>query len=172
MDLKAKAGAVLVGAALAIGGLSISAHADTNVQASNGCDHCETTTGESTSNNSQASFTGQNAVVGANVQEGDNSSEVSQESKASSGDGVDGQVIGAADSGDGDVNIVAANDCDHCKTTTGDANASNSSISFVGLNALVGVNVQDGDNSAELDQVSWSNTGDGVTGQVIGLVTA
>ena len=170
MQLKAKAGAVLVGAALAIGGLSVTAHADSNVQASNSCDHCETTTGESNSSNSQATFVGQNAGACANVQEGDNSAEVSQDSKAQSGDGVDGQVIGSA--GSGDTNIVAANSCDHCKVTTGDANASNSGITFVGLNSILGVNVQDGDNSAEVDQVSWSSTGDGVTGQVIGLVTA
>ena len=116
-----------------------------------------------------------------NVQEGDNSSETSQSGEATSGDAVAGQVVGVVSSGD--TSVDATNDSDGASAESGSASGGNSSASFVGLDAgtattivadigsLAATNVQEGDNSLELTQVSNSVAGDAVAGQVIGVVT-
>jgi hypothetical protein len=124
-----------------------------------------------------------------NVQDGDNRTSVSQNAKSSTGDGVGGEVIGAVTSAGGSASIVAANTSTNSDITTGDAQSTNDLASFVGLNgtdatttvaaditatcspAICG-NVQDGSNSFNGNQTATSSTGDGVAGQVLGVVSA
>ena len=120
-----------------------------------------------------------------NVQVGDNEAETEQSGNASSGDAVAGQVAGVVSSGD--ASIDATNRSEDVDVETGDATGSNSASSFVGLTAgsstalsaagddiLNGAatNVFVGDNSYELAQDATATTGDGVGGQVIGVVTS
>lgn len=162
----------LVGATIALTGIGAAhANAETNVQSSNSCEDCKTETGDASSANSSSAQVGHNSTFGDNVQEGDNELEQDQSAHADSGDGVPGTVIGVASS-DGDVNVVSSNSCVDCKTSTGNASAANAAVAFVGLTSLFGNNVQTGDNSAEMDQASFSSTGDGITGTVIGVVSA
>jgi hypothetical protein len=127
-----------------------------------------------------------------NVQEGDNETEVTQAAEASSGDGVGGQVIGVVTSAGGSADIVAANTSEDVDVDTGDAEAFNDAASFVGLatgcTGLQGgcepefaefdifnasaTNVQEGDNDFSADQSADSASGDGVGGQVLGVVSA
>jgi hypothetical protein len=120
-----------------------------------------------------------------NVQIGDNESESDQSGEASSGDAVAGQVAGVVSSGDASVD--ATNRSEDVSVETGDATGSNDAASFVGLTAgsttalsaagddiLNGVaaNVLLGDNSYGLTQDATATSGDGVGGQVIGVVTS
>jgi len=124
-----------------------------------------------------------------NAQEGDNSSDISQSADASSGDGVGGEVIGVVTSAGGSADIVAANTSDDVNVDTGDADANNDAAAFVGLNyssgptaaglsitadldSASGNNVQEGDNSLDGSQDATASTGDGVGGQVLGVVSA
>ncbi len=145
-------------------GIGSTALADTNIQASNSCEDCNAETGQANTTNSSESFTGQAGIV--NVQDGDNTTESDQDANASSGDGVTGQVIGSA--ADGDTTIVASNNGKDNKVTTGDANAANFFGGFTGQLGIL--NVQNGDNETDSSQAADSTTGDGVTGQVIGVV--
>lgn len=131
-----------------------------------------------------------NAAVAAsgNIQEGDNESDISQTADAASGDGVGGQVIGVVTSAGGSADVVAANTTTDSDVDTGDAEADNSAAAFVGLNkaskagqisvtadinggTLTG-NVQEGDNSFDGSQEATAASGDGVAGQVLGIVSA
>jgi hypothetical protein len=139
------------------------------------------------------------SVTAVNVQDGNNRATASQAANATSGDGVGGQVIGAVTSAGGSASVVAANTPTYTDITTGDADASNDLTAFVGLNAtecdvtvngsggvascpsipgiadidsVTGVNVQDGNNRLTGSQRATSNTGDGVGGQVLGLVSS
>jgi hypothetical protein len=120
-----------------------------------------------------------------NVQVGDNENETEQSGSASSGDAVAGQVAGVVSSGDASVD--ATNRSEDVDVETGDATGTNDATSFVGLtggsstalsaaddNILNGnaANVQLGDNEYELAQDATATTGDGVGGQVIGVVTS
>jgi len=119
-----------------------------------------------------------------NVQEGDNSDDTAQSGNADSGDAVAGQVVGVVSGGD--TSVDATNRSEDVDISTGDATAENEASSFVGLTAdgaAVGgeladiindaaVNVQEGDNDYELAQDATATTGDGVGGQVIGVVTS
>jgi hypothetical protein len=156
-------------------------------------------TGDTTANNDAANFTGQNtgdAAVSAadvnvftavNAQEGDNSSDVAQAAEATSGDGVAGSVIGVVTSAGGSADVVAANTSEDVDIETGDGNAANDLESFVGQQvgdtlvgdavvadviALTAVNAQDGDNDLGADQSATGSSGDGVGGQVLGIVSA
>jgi hypothetical protein len=149
-------------------GFGSTALADTNIQASNDCEDCKVETGTADSGNTSESFTGQLNNGGINAQEGDNELDADQDAQSNSGDGVTGQVIGSA--GDGDTTIVASNSGKDNKVTTGDANAGNGFGAFVGQFANGGINLQDGDNEQDSSQAAQSTTGDGVTGQVIGVV--
>ena len=145
-------------------GIGSTALADTNIQASNSCEGCETETGQANAVNSSESFTGQAGFV--NVQEGDNTTSSDQDANSKSGDGVTGQVIGSA--ADGDTTIVASNNGKDNKVTTGQANAVNVFSGFTGQLGIL--NIHSGDNETESSQAADSTTGDGVTGQVIGVV--
>jgi hypothetical protein len=125
----------------------------------------------------------------ANIQDGDNRGTLSQSSTAATGDGVGGEVIGAVTSAGGSASIVAANRSTNSDVTTGDANASNDASSFVGLanaddevevalgdlsniDVTADGNLQNGSNHLTLDQTASSSTGDGIAGQVLGVVSA
>jgi hypothetical protein len=119
-----------------------------------------------------------------NVQIGDNENETEQSVSASSGDAVAGQVAGVVSSGDASVD--ATNRSEDVDVETGDATGNNSAASFVGLTAGTATalsaaddiingnaaNVFVGDNSYDLAQDATATTGDGVGGQVIGVVTS
>jgi hypothetical protein len=117
-----------------------------------------------------------------NVQEGDNDTETNQSGSSASGDAVAGSVVGVVSSGDASVD--ATNRSEDVDITTGDASGENSASSFTGLTAgsstdvaadiLNGaaVNVLEGDNDTEITQAAEASTGDGVGGQVIGVVTS
>ncbi len=125
----------------------------------------------------------------ANVQEGDNVIRGSQTARASSGDGVGGQVIGVVSAGAASVD--ATNRTVDSFVDTGDADSFNGAAAFAGLTtALVpeenGIlqpiqaditgsfasNLQEGDNRRSFSQTADSSTGDAVAGQVAGVVTA
>ncbi|MEX2538556.1 MAG: hypothetical protein WD646_07885 [Actinomycetota bacterium] len=137
-----------------------------------------------------------------NDQDGDNTADVGQSADASTGDGIGGQVIGAASGGDS--TITASNRSEDVDVVTGDADADNDADVLVGLvaeaanegaqinicgnqiggeeiatfsvcvNAAVSnvSNDQDGDNTADVGQSADASTGDGVGGQVIGALSA
>jgi len=135
-----------------------------------------------------------NAAPVSNLQEGDNEYDLEQEIDAQSGDGVGGQVIGVVTTdpcgcGGGDVSIVAANTSLDVDIETGDVEAENDADAFVGLNATgtldfgdagltdilnlaTAANVQEGDNELEAEQDINAASGDGVGGQVLGVVAA
>jgi hypothetical protein len=167
-----------------------------SVDATNKSDHVDVSTGDADGTNSASTFTGLTAGTSTvlladvlnnsatNVQEGDNSTELTQDATATTGDGVGGQVIGVVTSAGGSADIVAANTSDHVDIDTGDSDVSNDAATFTGLNATGTVtnladvanasatNVQEGDNSTEASQVALSASGDGVGGQVLGVVSA
>ena len=119
-----------------------------------------------------------------NVQEGDNETDVSQSADAASGDGVGGQVIGVVTAAGGSADVVAANTSEDVEIDTGDAEAENDAAAFTGLNptgpvlvaadilSASATNVQEGDNDFSADQDANASTGDGVGGQVLGVVSA
>jgi hypothetical protein len=168
----------------------------TSVDATNKSSDVSVETGKASASNHASTFTGltagsSTALVGdvfnlgaaANVHEGDNSNTLDQSATATSGDGVGGEVIGVVTSAGGSADVVAANTSNDVKIDTGDATARNDAASFVGLNATgtVGVadianasatNVLQGDNEADVKQSATSKSGDGVGGQVLGIVSA
>jgi len=122
-----------------------------------------------------------------NVQEGDNEHTSDQSGQAGSGDAVVGQVAGVVSSGDASVD--ATNRTESSEVETGDAEGSNEVASIVGLvNAdcgsaiadcpaadvasLSATNVQEGDNAAGFAQAATVASGDGVAGQIVGLVSS
>jgi len=130
-----------------------------------------------------------NTAPVTNLQEGDNKYDLNQTVTATSGDGVGGEVIGVVTSAGGSASVVAANTSTNVDISTGDARAFNNAAAFVGLNsssvtavvnpfaadvlnAATATNVQEGDNKLSADQSATSNTGDGVGGQVLGIVSA
>jgi len=130
-----------------------------------------------------------NTAPVTNLQEGDNKYDLNQTVTATSGDGVGGEVIGVVTSGCGSASVVAANTSTNVDISTGDARAFNDAAAFVGLNsssdtsvanpfaadvlnAATATNVQEGDNKLSADQTASSDTGDGVGGQVLGIVSA
>ena len=124
-----------------------------------------------------------------NLQEGDNKYDLNQTLTATSGDGVGGEVIGVVTSAGGSASVVAANTSTNVDISTGDARAFNDAAAFVGLNsssdtsvanpgasdvlnAASATNVQEGDNKLSANQSATTKSGDGVGGQVLGVVSA
>jgi len=132
-----------------------------------------------------------------NAQDGNNTANLHQSASATTGDGVAGEVIGAVTSAGGSASIVAANSSSTSDVTTGDADTSNDLAAFVGQNisdcsafsagpatCAAGslsaaditngnaVNAQDGNNRFTAGQTAAAATGDGVAGQVLGVVSA
>jgi len=175
---------------------------NTSVDATNKSDHVDVQTGDARGSNDSSEFVGLNAAtdthVGAadvlntapvtNLQEGDNKYSLNQTMTATSGDGVAGEVIGVVTSGGGSASIVAANTSTNVDIQTGDARAFNDAAAFVGLNSssdtsvagpaadvlntATATNVQQGDNKLDANQTATSASGDGVGGQVLGVVSA
>src|SRR5581483_641462 len=125
----------------------------------------------------------------ANLQDGSNRQTLSQTASAATGDGVAGEVIGVVTAAGGSASVVAANMSNNVDVTSGDAHADNESNAFVGLanvDSELGVgpsditnvvassdnNIQDGNNRQTASQSANSTTGDGVAGQIIGVVSA
>ena len=137
-----------------------------------------------------ASTSDLNNAVGRNLQDGNNTTSVSQRNNVQTGDGVGGQVIGAVVSR-GTTDIAAANLTRDTTIETGEADATNDLSAFVGLLSATtgtvgqtgeapladvtnatGTNVQDGNNRLSASQSAHAQTGDGVGGQVLGVVSA
>jgi hypothetical protein len=174
---------------------------DASVDATNRSEDVDVETGDATGENNASSFTGLTAGTGTavggfdaddidndgavNVLEGDNETDFSQSADVSTGDGVGGQVIGVVTAAGGSADVVAANTSRDVEIETGDAEAFNDAAAFTGLNATgtVGVsaedidnasatNVQEGDNEFDVSQDANASSGDGVGGQVLGVVSA
>ena len=128
-----------------------------------------------------------NGANGTNVQNGQNSSTSSQSGKGKTGSAVGGQVSGVVSGGRASVD--ARNTSKDSSVTSGEVRGSNSASSYVGLNDTEGTttvasdvttscnsggcdNIQDGNNRYNLTQTLAAVSGDGVGGQVIGLVGA
>ena len=197
-----QAGNASSGDAVAGSVVGVVSSGDASVDATNRSEDVDITTGDATGENNAASFTGLTAgsdtAVGGgfdaddidndfavNLQEGDNETELGQSADVSTGDGVGGQVIGVVTAAGGSADVVAANTSEDVEIDTGDAEAFNDAAAFTGLNATgtVGVsaedidnatatNVQEGDNEFSADQDADASSGDGVGGQVLGVVSA
>ena len=125
-----------------------------------------------------------NNSTGTNVQSGNNRSTGTQSGASKSGDAVGGQVTGVVSSGR--TSVDARNTSSNSDVTSGDARGGNTANTFTGLSAadtttvgaadVTGVsnadNLQDGDNRSTYTQTANYTTGDGVAGEVIGVVTA
>jgi len=173
---------------------------NTSVDATNKSDNVDISTGDARGENNSGAFVGLNAssatgvasadllsaAPATNVQEGDNKYDLNQTANVTSGDGVGGEVIGVVTSSGGSASIVAANTSTNVDIDTGDSRAFNDAAAFVGLNSssVTGVaaadltnvasatNVQEGDNKLHASQSATSASGDGVGGQVLGVVSA
>jgi hypothetical protein len=156
-------------AALGVGHMVLAA---TEITGSNQVEDSDTTTGDANSQNNAAVVNGQ--FGGPNTQDGDNEADLGQSASARSGDGVNGQVIGAVDgsgsgSGQGGASVNASSSCEDCEATTGDANSQNNAAVVNGQ--FGGPNTQEGDNETEVEQDADSESGDANNGQVIGVVS-
>jgi hypothetical protein len=121
---------------------------------------------------------------GSNIQSGDDSFSVTQSLTVASGDAVGGQVVGIVTSAGGTTDVVAANTSTDVDVESGDVlgdadaagfaglNASASSTSVVAADAATATNVQEGDDDVSITQTADLASGDGVAGQVIGVVSA
>jgi hypothetical protein len=124
---------------------------------------------------------------------GDNRSSVSQTSTATTGDAVGGQILGVVSAGDTSVDLT--NSSTDVDVETGDADTDADFAGFAGLNAstgspvvvaagndvtnVVAKNIQLGrsmgkefGNWIKTSQTTTASSGDGVGGQVAGIVTA
>jgi hypothetical protein len=168
------------------------ASAETSITTANESDDTEVDSGDATATNSgqaqvghegageDAEQTDINNTDATNVQEGDNDFEADQDAIATTGDTVGGQVIGGVVTGD--LTVDATNLSNDVDVTSGDAEAANDVDAFVGLTAAdalladinntFGVNVHEGDNSADADQDAVALSGDGVAGQVFGATAS
>jgi hypothetical protein len=176
-------------------GTVTSAGATTDVVAANTSDGASGSGGTADALNFAATFSGLEGGSGTfvaadivsasatNVQEGDNSSSIDQSANALAGDGVAGQVLGVVSAGD--TSIDATNDSTGSEAGGGSADAENFAASFVGLTASSGtaivagdvlsaaaVNLQEGSNSGSTSQTADALAGDGVAGQIAGVVTS
>jgi hypothetical protein len=158
-------------AALGVGHMVLAA---TDIAGSNQVEDSDTTTGDANSQNNAAVVNGQ--FGGPNTQDGDNEADLGQSASARSGDGVNGQVIGAVDgsgngfgSGQGGASVNASSSCEDCDSETGDSTATNNAAVVNGQ--FGGPNTQEGDNETEVDQDADSESGDANNGQVIGVVS-
>lgn len=186
----------------AVGGqvVGVVSAGDASVDAKNRSEDVDIETGEAHAGNDAAtfvglSFTGDDIEVETeeaeadevtNQQSGDNEYSFDQSADATTGDGVGGQVIGVVTSAGGSADVVADNASKDIEIETGLAEAFNDSAAFVGLNVATDTDVtteddvdadeatnqQDGDNALSGSQDVSANTGDGVGGQVLGIVSA
>ena len=129
-----------------------------------------------------------NVGAAVNVQDESNSASASQTATSSSGDGVGGQVIGAVTAAGGSADIVAANTSLDTDVESGDATSEQTAAARSGLTSSASDtvvqaagdtienanadNIQLGNNRSSVSQTNDASTGDGVGGQVIGVVSA
>ena len=121
-------------------------------------------------------------ATATNVQDGNNRAGGFQSSSVTGGVPIAGQVIGDVTGAGGSSSIVAANTSEDNTVETGDAEAPNSMLAFVGLEAeayggeaAVGAeasNTQDGNNSFRLSDLSSAASGDAIAGEILGVVSA
>ena len=114
----------------------------------------------------------------ADIEVGDAEASADQSGTAASGDAVGGQVVGVVSAGDASVD--ATNLSRDVDIETGDADASNNayvvaiqaSYAYAYAGALGDADVEIGDASAAAAQSANAVSGDGVAGQVAGVVTS
>jgi hypothetical protein len=183
-----------------IGGVT-SPRGSASIVAANTTKDSDVDTGNATATNDMAAFVGLNTsgrplVTSdltnvcntdggcANLQEGDNRLSGSQSAKASTGDGVAGEVLGFLAAGN--TSLDATNHSEGDSVDTGNAKAANDASTYVGLNSsnsgptitgadisnATAANLQDGDNRKTMVQTADATSGDGVAGQVAGVVTS
>ena len=165
----------------AVGGqvVGVVSAGDASVDSTNRSEDVDIETGNATAQNSYGSDDADTQFVGQlnesgddNFSDGEISAEVSQDASASSGDGVGGAVIGVVTSAGGSADVVAANTSEDVDIETGDADTNNFLDAFVGQDNDGGENDSEDDISFEGAQTASSSTGDGVGGQVLGIVSA
>jgi hypothetical protein len=171
----------------AVGGQvsGVVANGRTSVDARNVSKDSSVESGEAATNNTIHSFTGLKAQPEGNgfvqnTQDGDNRTLVTQTADATTGDAISGQIIGAVTEAGGSASIVANNRSENNDVETGVSTVDNFSDSFVGLDAQAesvsstanATNTQDGDNRLTVSQDGLSGTGNGIAGQVVGVVSA
>ncbi len=160
----------------AVGGqvVGVVSAGDASVDATNSSEDVDIETGDANAFNGLGQDVGQlNGSGGENEAEGDISSEVAQNAASSTGDGVGGSVIGVVTSAGGSADVVAANTSEEVDIETGDSFADNGVEAGVGqANFDGGENDADDDISSEVAQTASAASGDGVGGQVLGIVSA
>ena len=166
-----------------------------SVDASNRSTNNDVVGGVTSGSNDATAFVGLDADVfragpgapgsATNSQTGNNRFTGSQSASTTSGEPVAGQVIGVVTSAGATSSIVAANVSDDNSVETGDATAPNSVLAFVGLDAsassvalsapapLASVsNTQTGNNRFTVTDVASATSGNGIAGQIVGVVSA
>jgi len=116
----------------AVGGqvIGVASNGDISITATNSSRDVDAVSGDADSDNDADIFVG---LLGTtNIQEGDNTSDLSQRASSSSGDGVAGQVIGARALDGGSTDIVAVNESRNADARSGDDDESNSEETAVG----------------------------------------
>lgn len=166
--------------------IGVSAGGDAEVIADNTLRRVDVDTGDAEANNDASTLTGQATAAfvvvagiinptGNNIQEGNNSLDGGQNADVHTGDGIAGQDL--AVSAGGAAVVSASNDTRNVTVSTGDADADNDSAAFVGQATAFGVfvsddivnstapNIQQGDNTYDVDQSADASSGDALTGQ-------
>src|SRR5581483_6327977 len=148
----------------------------TSVDATNSTDHSDIESGDARIANTASTFTGLDAstATAANVQRGDNKSNISQDAETASGNVSDGQIIGVVTSSGGSADVVLANTSSFNDVESGRAKSTNDSNTFTGLQALLfdgasSSNIQRGDNKTTVNQTNPTTTGNAMTGQIVGV---
>jgi hypothetical protein len=156
----------------AVGGqvVGVVSAGDASVDSTNRSEDVDVETGDTTADNNAETFVGQ-VDGGNNESQEEISADISQEAVASSGDGVGGAVIGVVTSAGGSADVVAANTSEDVDIETGDADSFNNLEAFVGQDNG-GNNEAQGDIDLSAAQSATATTGDGVGGQVLGIVSA
>ncbi|MEX0874893.1 MAG: hypothetical protein WD179_08035 [Actinomycetota bacterium] len=149
---------------------------DTSVDATNHSEDVDIETGAANGFNGQGSFTGQFNEDGDEneLEDGEISSETVQASESNTGDGVGGQVIGVVTSAGGSADVVAANTSEDVDIETGDSFSDNFADFGTGQATFDGGGENDAEDdiSSEVNQTASASSGDGVGGQVLGIVSA
>ncbi len=165
----------------AVGGqvVGVVSAGDASVDATNRSEDVDIETGEASAINELDAEVGQENFGGENELEspGEISAEFVQDASASSGDGVGGSVIGVVTSAGGSADVVAANTSEDVDIETGEAFADNDADGIdgdldVGQESDGGENDAEDDISFEMSQTASAASGDGVGGQVLGIVSA
>ncbi|MEX0875711.1 MAG: hypothetical protein WD179_12195, partial [Actinomycetota bacterium] len=161
----------------AVGGqvVGVVSSGDASVDATNHSEDVDIETGDAFAQNDLEQEVGQETNSGENeLDGGDIESEVAQAADATTGDGVGGSVIGVVTSAGGSADVVAANTSEDVDIETGDADAFNFFDADVGQLNFDGGDDNDAEDDISLEaaQTSSAATGDGVGGQVLGIVSA